>query len=210
MQCGVPTASAVAGFLSWALSEWASAVRTFPDSLIAARGLHSRTWCPNPAFWLSTADHATLVILYFGMQMLTSDPAVLIIPIVGTATPNMANGAKERPVGIAMTFLFFLFAFFYKPSWGATTWIWTTEIFSVNVRAQAVGMCSQMQNVANTIFQQFFPTFLANEQLKCFYFFMAVNFCRKWPARFSCPLRVAPDLLQGRSLHAQQPHYKRR
>lgn len=45
----------------------------------------------------------------------------------------------------------------------------------MNVRAQAIGMCSQMQNVANTIFQQFFPTFLKNEGLKCLYFFMATN-----------------------------------
>ena len=46
----------------------------------------------------------------------------------------------------------------------------------MNVRAQAVGMSSQMQNVANTIFNQFFPTFLANTGLKCLFFFMAVNF----------------------------------
>lgn len=45
----------------------------------------------------------------------------------------------------------------------------------MNVRAQAVGMCSQMQNVANTIFQQFFPKFLANTGLKCLFFFMAMN-----------------------------------
>jgi mannose/fructose/N-acetylgalactosamine-specific phosphotransferase system component IID len=36
-------------------------------------------------------------------------------------------------------------------------------------------MCSQMQNVANTIFQQFFPTFLANEGLNCLFFFFAMN-----------------------------------
>lgn len=45
----------------------------------------------------------------------------------------------------------------------------------MNVRAQAIGMCSQMQNVANTVFQQFFPTFLKKEGLKCLYFFMATN-----------------------------------
>jgi hypothetical protein len=45
----------------------------------------------------------------------------------------------------------------------------------MNVRAQAVGMCSQMQNVANTIFQQFFPTFLTNVGLKCMFFFMGMN-----------------------------------
>jgi uncharacterized membrane protein required for colicin V production len=53
--------------------------------------------------------------------------------------------------------------------------MWTSEIFSVNVRSQAVGMASQCQNVANTVFQQFFPTFLAKEGLKCLFFFMAVN-----------------------------------
>ena len=59
----------------------------------------------------------------------------------------------------------FLFIFFYKPSWGATTWIWTSEVFSMNVRAQAVGMASQTQNVANAIFQQFFPLFLDKKGL---------------------------------------------
>lgn len=47
----------------------------------------------------------------------------------------------------------------------------------MNVRAQAVGMCTQMQNVANTIFQQFFPEFLRNEGLRCLFFFMSINFC---------------------------------
>ena len=32
----------------------------------------------------------------------------------------------------------------------------------MNVRAQAVGMASQTQNIANAIVQQFFPTFLKN------------------------------------------------
>ena len=45
----------------------------------------------------------------------------------------------------------------------------------MNVRAQAVGMCSQSQNVANTIFNQFFPTFLNNVGLKCLFFFMGMN-----------------------------------
>jgi MFS family permease len=92
---------------------------------------------------------------------------MLSFTLVGTQTPTYYYGkknsvTKDRPVGIAMTFLLFLFIFFYKPTWGATTWIWTAEVFSMNVRAQAVGMSSQMQNVANAIFQQFFPTFLKN------------------------------------------------
>jgi MFS family permease len=88
--------------------------------------------------------------------------------VVGTQTPTIYYGTpankptKTQPVGIALTFLLFLFIFFYKPTWGATTWIWTSEVFSMNVRAQGLGMASQTQNVANSIFQQFFPTFLAN------------------------------------------------
>lgn len=57
----------------------------------------------------------------------------------------------------------------------STVWMWTSEVFSMNVRAQAVGMCSQSQNIANTVFQQFFPIFLANEGLKCLFFFFATN-----------------------------------
>ncbi len=36
-------------------------------------------------------------------------------------------------------------------------------------------MCSQSQNVANTIFNQFFPTFLAKTGLSCLFFFMGMN-----------------------------------
>jgi sugar porter (SP) family MFS transporter len=85
----------------------------------------------------------------------------MCIAVVGLTTPDV-NGTKSRPVGIAITFLAFLFIFFYKPSWGATVWIYTAEIFPLHVRGQAVGMSVQMQGVANTIFQQFFPTFYAN------------------------------------------------
>ncbi|KAJ4167434.1 hypothetical protein NW754_011249 [Fusarium falciforme] len=87
----------------------------------------------------------------------------MIIPIVGLTTPGTED--KSRPVGIAITFLVFLFGFFYKPTWGATTWIYTTEIFPLQIRGPAVGMSVQMHNVANAIFQQFFPTFYQNEGL---------------------------------------------
>jgi Sugar (and other) transporter len=45
----------------------------------------------------------------------------------------------------------------------------------MNVRAQAVGMASQTQNVANTIFNQFFPTFLNKDGFYAFYFFAGIN-----------------------------------
>ncbi|CAD6447943.1 414d9e05-c0bc-4c03-9128-550565af3f5a [Sclerotinia trifoliorum] len=113
----------------------------------------------------------------FGMAL-----CMIAFASVGIATPNeyYLNGTtrtltKDQPVGIALTFLLFLFIFFYKPTWGATTWIWTSEIFSMNVRAQAVGMCSQWQNVSNLIFNQFFPVFLAKSSFYTFYFFGGLN-----------------------------------
>ena len=111
--------------------------------------------------------NATWTVDRFGRKFLFIGGAIgmamcmLIVPLIGMETPNVGDG-KSRPVGIAITAMLFLFIFFYKPSWGATTWIWTSEIFSMNVRTQAVGMCSQMQNVAQCIFNQFFPTFYAN------------------------------------------------
>jgi hypothetical protein len=45
----------------------------------------------------------------------------------------------------------------------------------MNIRGQAVGMCSQVQNVANAIFQQFFPIFLNNCGFYAFYMFAGIN-----------------------------------
>lgn len=101
---------------------------------------------------------------------------MIIVAAVDTESPTLANGAKSESVGIAIVFILFLFAFFYKPSWGATVWIWTAEVFSMNVRAQAVGMASQTQNIANSIVQQFFPTFLNNCGFYAFYMFAGINF----------------------------------
>jgi hypothetical protein len=96
---------------------------------------------------------------------------MFLVSIVGTETPfythagartsDKLSGTKTRPVAIAIAFLLFLFSFFCesspiesaiarancvdKPSWGATTWIWTSEVFSMNVRATATGIASQTQ-----------------------------------------------------------------
>lgn len=153
--------------------------------------IYKKIWTSSTTINLINALNATFGIIFtlnavwtadrFGRRWLFMVGAVgmgvcmLIVAVVGLATPDV-GGAKSQPVGIAIVFMLFLFIFFYKPSWGAATWIWTSEVFSMNVRAQAVGMCSQMQNVANTVFQQFFPTFFTNTGLKCLFFFMGINF----------------------------------
>lgn len=147
--------------------------------------IYKKVWTNNSTINLINALNATFGILFtlnatwtadrFGRRWLFIVGAIgmgicmLIVSVVGLSTPTV-NGTKTEPVGISIVFLLFLFIFFYKPTWGATTWIWTSEVFSMNVRAQAVGMCSQMQNVANTIFQQFFPIFLSSKLLECFPF----------------------------------------
>jgi MFS family permease len=92
---------------------------------------------------------ALLLIGAAGMSM-----CMFIVAAVVTETPDLADGAKSKPVGIATVFLMFLFALFYKPSWGATVWIWTSEIFSMNIRAQAIGMATQSQSISNTILRE--------------------------------------------------------
>ncbi|RKL09228.1 hypothetical protein BFJ68_g9173 [Fusarium oxysporum] len=94
---------------------------------------------------------------------------------VVTGTPTLEDGSKSSSVGIATVFLMFLFALFFKPSWGATVWIWTSEIFSMNIRAQAVAMTTQCQSIASIILQQIFPIFLSAKGFYAMYMFGAIN-----------------------------------
>ncbi|KAE8351515.1 general substrate transporter [Aspergillus coremiiformis] len=135
----------------------------------------------NATFGIFFTLNAVWVIDRFGRKFLLIAGGIgmgicmIIVAAVETETPSL-NGSKSTSVGISIVFLLFLFILFYKPSWGATVWIWTSEIFSMNVRAQAVGMASQTQNVANAIVQQFFPTFLNNCGFYAFYMFAGINF----------------------------------
>jgi hypothetical protein len=120
----------------------------------------------NATFGILFTLNATWTVDRFGRRFLFIVGGIgmalcmLVVATVETQTPTLAGGSKSHPVAVAIVFLLFLFIFFYKPSWGATVWIWTSEVFSMNIRAQAVGMASQTQNIANLIVNQFFPTFL--------------------------------------------------
>ncbi|KAI5295956.1 hypothetical protein KEM52_006304 [Ascosphaera acerosa] len=133
------------------------------------------------------------------------------VATVETQTPDLAGGAKSHSVGIAIVFLLFFFAFFYKPSWGATVWVWSSEVFSMNIRAQAIGMASQTQNVVNAIVQQFFPTFLNNCGFYAFYFFAGLNVLLVIFVFFFVPeTKKIPleeiDVLFGGESHTQATH----
>jgi len=100
---------------------------------------------------------------------------MLIAASIYVGTPSAAGDTKSPSVGAGIVVMVFMFAFFYKPSWGAVVWIWTAEVFSMNVRAQAVGMSSQMQNVGNLIVNQIFPLILSKIGFKAMYMFAGIN-----------------------------------
>lgn len=93
--------------------------------------------------------NATWIVDRFGRKFLFLVGAVgmavcmITAAAVVTETPGGSEGEKSRPVGIATVFLMFLFAFFFKPSWGATTWIWTGEIFSMGTNLQVRCKCCE-------------------------------------------------------------------
>ncbi|KAI9361257.1 general substrate transporter [Zopfochytrium polystomum] len=111
-----------------------------------------------------------LVIGALGMGI-----SMLVVSIVGIITES--NGTLyQTGTGIGLVSMFFVFIFFYKPSWGATVWIYTGEIFPMTVRAQAVGIASQTQNVASVALSYLFPVMLSSWGWKTFFFFMGYNF----------------------------------
>lgn len=86
---------------------------------------------------------------------------LLIAATVYLTTPatydDEGNSLKSTGVGVALVLVMFLFTFFYKPGWGATVWIYTSEIFPMSVRAMAVSICTNVQNTSNLVMGQAFP-----------------------------------------------------
>ncbi|KAI5288365.1 hypothetical protein KEM54_005266 [Ascosphaera aggregata] len=139
---------------------------------------------------------------------------LIVVASVETQTPTYDDDSKSHSVGVAIVFLLFFFAFFYKPSWGSTVWVWSSEVFSMNVRAQAIGMAGQTQNVVNAIMQQFFPTFLDNCGFYAFYFFAGMNVIMTLFVYFFVPeTKKIPleeiDVIFGGANHATAGHQRR-
>jgi MFS family permease len=78
----------------------------------------------NATFGIIFTLNATWTVDRYGRKFLFVVGAIgmsicmLCVALVGIETPNLAGDSKSRPVAISMVFLLFLFAFFYKPSWG--------------------------------------------------------------------------------------------
>lgn len=113
--------------------------------------------------------------------MLTIAATVLI------TVPNGANGYPSQAVGAGVVLVMFLFTAAYKPSWGATIWIYTSEMFPMNVRALAVAVCSNTQNIAGAILGQAFPSMFTNMGFRSFYVWVGCNALLVTFVYFFCP-----------------------
>lgn len=107
--------------------------------------IYKKVWSSKSTINLINALNATFGILFtlnatwtvdrFGRRWMFMVGAIgmalcmMCVGVVGLTTPGTTS--KSEPVGISIVFLLFFFIFFYKPSWGATTWIWTSEVFSM-------------------------------------------------------------------------------
>ncbi|GMM33478.1 hypothetical protein DASC09_008030 [Saccharomycopsis crataegensis] len=137
----------------------------------------------NATFGILFTLNALWIVERFGRRPLLLVSAIgmgismLIVSLVETQVPPGPDGKPTHAIGIVTVFLFFLYELFYKPGWGGTVWIYTSEIFPMEVRGIAVGMSSQFQNVANAIVNQFFPTFLAKKGFYAMFLFFAINTC---------------------------------
>lgn len=125
--------------------------------------------------------NATWMVERFGRRQILIGGAcgqalcMFIVSLVGSQTYTTPTGGKSMGVAVAIVILLFSFILFYKPSWGATVWIYSSEIFNMKVRATGVAMATQTQNVANAILQQAFPVFLAKAKWYTFLFFTGFN-----------------------------------
>jgi MFS family permease len=99
---------------------------------------------------------------------------LLIAATIYITTPTV-DGTKTLGVGVAIVVVMFMFTFFYKPGWGATVWIYTSEIFPMSVRGTAFAICSNTQSIAGVVMGQAFPSMFANMGFKSFYVWMGVN-----------------------------------
>jgi sugar porter (SP) family MFS transporter len=91
---------------------------------------------------------------------------------VGIGAENLVN--NKGAAGVLVLFIC-LFYITFGPSWGASVWIVTTEIFPMNVRAQLVGISSQFQNIGSLALGQAFPDMFDNLGYKSMFVFAGFN-----------------------------------
>ncbi|KAJ3199121.1 hypothetical protein HDU82_000701 [Entophlyctis luteolus] len=121
----------------------------------------------NSTIFVDRIGRITLFVVgALGMAACTGCAAIIF---------DAAADKKANQLGIELAVILFIFIFFYKPTWGATTWIYTGEVFPIVVRAQAVGIASQTQNISSLILGQIFPIMFNAWSFNVFFFFTVCN-----------------------------------
>ncbi|KAI9495271.1 sugar transporter [Zychaea mexicana] len=150
-----------------------------------------------------------------GIMLLIAATVYITTPdIITIAEDGSTSISKSLGVGAALCLVMFLFTFFYKPGWGATVWIYTSEIFPMSVRGTAVSICTNTQNASNLIMAQVFPPMFTGMDFYAFYVWMGVNFVlaflvwRFYPETKGVPLEEMDKLFGGANkveeLHHEQ------
>ncbi|KAJ3353088.1 hypothetical protein HDU83_007243 [Entophlyctis luteolus] len=121
----------------------------------------------NSTFFVDRVGRIKLFIVgAIGMAVCSALAAILY---------DMIPDKSSDTLGIGLVVVLFSFIFFYKPTWGATTWIYTGEVFPIVARAQAVGIASQTQNISSLILGQVFPLMFKAWSFNVFFFFGCTN-----------------------------------
>lgn len=93
---------------------------------------------------------------------------------VVTQTPE-DNGHHTLGVGVGVIVLVCVFQLCFGPGWGGAVWIWSSEVWPLAVRANAVAISSQSQQISSAILGQIFPSIFAAARFYVFYFYMGTN-----------------------------------
>ena len=92
------------------------------------------------------------------------------IKLHGTA----ANGDKLPPGGIAAIFFFYLWTFFYTPSWNGTPWVINSEMFSQQTRSLGQASAAANNWFWNFIISRFTPQMFLTMSYGVYFFFASL------------------------------------
>ncbi|KAI8582480.1 hypothetical protein K450DRAFT_206130 [Umbelopsis ramanniana AG] len=129
-----------------------------------------------------------------------------MVKIMPLQTPDASIGATSY-VGVVFIFMF---ACVYSMSWGPVVWVYTSEIFPTNIRAQAGSLYTAINWAFNAIIGKVGPLLLASIVYGTYFLFgsfciiMAIYTFFLVPETKGIMLEAMPELFQGSAYQAKQ------
>ncbi len=93
--------------------------------------------------------------------------------VMGTTAGYNQTGSKTMS-GVSIAFIF-IFSIVYSLGFNAISWIYTTEIFPVNIRAKGTAISTFANFVTNIVFNQISPTAFGHIGYKYYAVFICIN-----------------------------------